>query len=119
MRILHRLKSDTHQDKESRYNPRVPRVGLRMQVAIVPCVEGAAPEEQIAWMRDLSRTGIGLVHDRPMWPGTFFLANFSKGTATLTAVYRVIHCAPEGETHFRIGAALERTLEGALENHAA
>src|SRR5215207_7538318 len=87
--ILASLKSDTSrprsQDKRSS-----PRVGVRMQATIIPCLPGEDAKPHVVWVRDLSVHGIGLVHNDSLPVGSYFLALFQrKAGERLTVLYTV------------------------------
>jgi hypothetical protein len=88
-----------------------PRVGLRMQIAIVPHTPGEPAKQQFVWLRDISVGGMGFLNSRPMTVGTFLLVCLPKGQKdTLTILYRVVRCVPISDKQFVIGVKLERVI---------
>ena len=108
--ILASLKSDSsrprQQDKRSS-----PRVGIRMQVTIVPCVQGQPATPHLVWVRDVSAHGMGLIHNEPLPIGSYFLALFQrKGGERLTVLYKVASCSRLSTQQTLIGAQIDRVI---------
>ena len=107
--IVTSLRSDAaHGQHEKR---RSPRVGLRMQVTVVPCVAGQPVKQQEMKIRDVSADGIGLIGTEPAKVGDYFLAVFRRATKeTLTVLYRVVNCRQHTDRQYAIGAKLDRVV---------
>ena len=108
--ILASLKSDSsrprQQDKRSS-----PRVGIRMQVTIVPCVQGQPATPHLVWVRDVSAHGMGLIHNQPLPIGSYFLALFQrKAGDRLTVLYKVASCSRLSTQQTLIGAQIDRVI---------
>jgi hypothetical protein len=108
--ILASLKSDSsrprQQDKRSS-----PRVGIRMQVTIVPCLQGVPVTPHLVWVRDVSAHGMGLIHHEPLPIGSYFLALFQrKGGERLTVLYKVASCSRLSTQQTLIGGQIDRVI---------
>src|SRR4051794_11245102 len=68
--IVEALRSDVSRERDKRT---APRVGLRAQVTILPPLGVRAPAQRVR-CRNLSASGIGLMHTREMRSGTEFVA---------------------------------------------
>jgi hypothetical protein len=86
-----------------------PRVGLRTQVLMSELSDKGhkpSPPEYVR-VRDLSPTGIGLMHNHRIPPGSQFVIRLPVATAhDLLAVYEVKHCKAVDMGMFGIGALL-------------
>jgi hypothetical protein len=60
--ILNTLKSDGRSSE----NRKCTRVGIRSRVKIVPLVNGSRCAPTFAWSRDISASGIGIIHSEPL-----------------------------------------------------
>jgi hypothetical protein len=108
--IVASLKSDStrprHHDKRSS-----PRVGVRMQATIIPCVTGQPARPHLVWVRDLSVHGIGLIYHDSLPIGSYFLAIFQrKGGEKLTVLYCVASCTRLSAQQTLIGARIDRVI---------
>jgi hypothetical protein len=105
--ILLGLKAD--KPKAGVERRRQPRLDVRGRILIIPnsaTAEGKAGEFE-AWVRDVSRGGIGLLAPRLMCAGDRFTAKFARpGGDVVTMEYVVSRCTklPTGE--FAVGARL-------------
>jgi hypothetical protein len=86
-----------------------PRVGLRSHLSIRPqLADGAAQKASKVWLRDLSPTGIGIVHSQLLEEGTEFVAEFPTfNHRKLSVLYSVAHCHPLSKSLFNIGGRLK------------
>jgi hypothetical protein len=103
--IISTLKSDPLSGRRG-----APRVGLRLMITIIPCNE-AEVTEQRAWLRDLSVSGMGFIHDRPLQVGAFLVVRFDRNTDEAIAVLvEVTRSKQVGPTSFEIGTRIERVV---------
>jgi len=103
--ILTSLRSDALAGRRS-----APRVGLRIQVTIIPCAD-AAVVEQTAWLRDLSVSGMGFVHSRPFPPGSFLVVKFQRTSGeTIAVLVEVMRTKKLGPTSYEVGTRIERMI---------
>lgn len=103
--IISSLKSDALHGRRA-----APRVGLRLQVTIIPCTETNV-KEQTAWLRDLSVSGMGFIHDRPMQVGSFLVVRFNRDAGEAIAVLVEVNRSKQvGPTSFEIGTRIERVV---------
>src|SRR5260221_5039039 len=103
--ILSSLRSDALAGRRG-----APRVGLRIQVTIIPCAEHDVVE-QVVWLRDLSVSGMGFVHSRPFPPGSFLVAKFQRDSGESIAVLvEVMRTKKLGPTSYEIGTRIERMI---------
>jgi hypothetical protein len=103
--IIQGLKSDRpgHGSFEKRANP---RVGLRAKITVYQGGDTTKPRE--VWVRDLSSSGIGIVHTEPIQAGTDFLVCFPlRATDHLWVFYRVMHCRSISPKLYFTGAKLK------------
>jgi hypothetical protein len=117
--IVAALRSDQSRQRQADKRT-APRVGLRMKLQIIPCIPTKTPQKLLLRIRDISGSGIGLLHSEPMLPGTFFLAGFLRGNGqSLMVLYRVVRCKSVGHRQFTIGATFERLITPEMLNQVA
>ena len=64
--IISSLKSDKQDRRRTS-----PRVGMRLQVPIIPCLDDAKQiKEQVVWLKDLSVSGMCFVHSKGLAVGS-------------------------------------------------
>jgi hypothetical protein len=107
--IISSLKSDTAGGRRNS-----PRVGMRLQVPIIPCLDHASQvKEQIVWLKDLSVTGMCFVHGRGMPIGSFFVARFAREKdEPLAVLLEVVRCKKLGPTSYEVGSKIDRVICG-------
>lgn len=106
--IVEALRSDSARDRDKRT---APRVGLRAQVTVLPAPGSRATVERIR-CRNLSASGIGLLHTRQIAAGTEFVVRLAA-TGLAAPVHIscvVVHCNKQGPDMFSIGARIIRVL---------
>ena len=82
---------------------RAPRVGLRAKVDMVTSPEHPATAQ--VWIRNISLSGVGLLHNRKLAAGDTIVLRFPTADRTLLSVpCEVIHCQSIPNQFFRIGA---------------
>lgn len=110
--IMESLRSDI-QGKRAFEKRGAPRVGLRSRGLIVAYEHEKLIGSPIpVWIRDLSITGIGLMHSRPLEPGAQFVAQFVRPTKPpLSVLYTVTHSKPLTRSIFSVGAKMEQVME--------
>ena len=82
---------------------RAPRVGLRAKVDMVTSPE--RPETAQVWIRNISLSGVGLLHCRKLAVGDTIVIRFPTADRKLLSVgCEVIHCQSIPNQFFRIGA---------------
>jgi hypothetical protein len=88
-----------------------PRVGMRLQIRITPCVETPPVRQYDAWLRDMSMSGICFVGPVDLPLGSYVVSQFARECATpLSILYEVVRCHKRAENLFEIGARIERVL---------
>ena len=103
--IISSLKSDALAGRRA-----APRVGLRLQVTLIPCTETNV-EEQTVWLRDLSVSGMGFIHNRPLQVGGFLVMRFPRDAGEAIALLvEVTRCRQVGPMSFEIGTRIERVV---------
>jgi hypothetical protein len=103
--IISTLKSDALSGRRA-----APRVGLRLPVTIIPCAETNV-REKTAWLRDLSVSGMGFIHDGPLPVGGFLVVRFDRDAGQALAILvEVTRCKQVGPTSFEIGTRIERVV---------
>ncbi len=90
-----------------------PRVWLAGRVTIIPCAPHRGRKADVAFMRDLSRGGVGLLTLTTLGRGEQFILYLppSAGHATWGILCIARHCRPDTGGLANIGAAFERILE--------
>jgi hypothetical protein len=108
--IISSLKSDAAGGRRNS-----PRVGMRLQVPIIPCLDDAAQvKEQVVWLKDLSVTGMCFVHGKGMPIGSFFVARFAREKdEPLAVLLEVVRCKKLGPTSYEVGSKIDRVISGA------
>jgi hypothetical protein len=87
-----------------------PRVGLRLQVTVIPCSEKNVVEENV-WLRDLSVSGMGFVHSHPYPEGSHLVARFHQaGDQCIAILVEVTRCKQVAPTTYEIGTKIERLI---------
>ena len=104
--IVQSLRSDA--GRRSNEKRAKPRVGVRGRVPIVTLTDDASQEEAFTvWVRDLSATGIGILHTKPLKPGCRFAACFARrDDQPLTLTYAVAYAKTAVKGLYTIGAHL-------------
>jgi hypothetical protein len=88
-----------------------PRVGFRLRIRIIPCVEAGPVKQYDAWLRDVSTGGMCFVGPVELAPGTFLVTQFARDEASpLTILYEVVRCQPRSKELFEVGARMDRVL---------
>jgi len=107
--IISSLKSDAAGGRRNS-----PRVGMRLQVPIIPCLDDANQvKEQVVWLKDLSITGMCFVHGKGMPIGSFFVARFAREKdEPLAVLLEVVRCKKLGATSYEVGAKIDRVISG-------
>jgi hypothetical protein len=104
--IVNSLKSDCgRRFNEKRHKP---RVGVRGRVQVVPIrPDGTIEAGFEVWVRDVSISGIGILHSKPMPRGAQFEAHFSRqDDVPLVLTYVVAHYKSVVKGLYTIGAHL-------------
>ena len=91
-----------------------PRVGMRLQVPIIPCLDDAKlVKEQVVWLKDLSVTGMCFVHGKGLAVGSFFVARFARERdEPLAVLLEVVRCKRLGPTSYEVGSKIDRVISG-------
>jgi hypothetical protein len=107
--IIASLKSDAAGGRRNS-----PRVGMRLQVPIIPCLDDARQvKEQVVWLKDLSITGMCFVHGSGMPIGSFFVARFAREKdEPLAVLLEVVRCKKLGATSYEVGSKIDRVISG-------
>ena len=115
--IVDALKSDSSLERDKRT---APRVGLRAQVMVMAAPGSRATTERVR-CRNLSASGIGLLHTRELRPGTEFVVCLAA-TGLAAPVHIsciVVHCHKQGSDLYSIGARIIRVLTSDEAAHLA
>jgi hypothetical protein len=106
--ICEALRSDSSRERDKRT---APRVGLRAMVTILPPLGVRAPAERMR-CRNLSASGVGLMHSKEMRSGTEFVVCLpAAGLARPVHIACVVvHCRKMSPELFSIGARILRVL---------
>src|SRR5689334_4746549 len=82
---------------------RAPRVGLRAKVDMVTSPERPATAQ--VWIRNISLSGVGLLHSRKLAVGDTIVLRFPTADRKLVSVpCEVIHCQSIPNQFYRVGA---------------
>ncbi|MDB5298752.1 MAG: hypothetical protein JWO87_415 [Phycisphaerales bacterium] len=107
--IITRLKSEKSRGRAVERR-RLARVGLRVQVILLPCRRDQQVPRDI-WLRDMSSEGIGFVFPEPLARGGYVLMGFpGGGKMQVQILYRIMRCHPLGQDQYSIGARFEREI---------
>jgi diguanylate cyclase len=107
--IITRLKSERGSGR-SVERRRLARVGLRVQVMLLPCRRDHHVPRDI-WLRDISAEGIGFVFPKPLDRDEYVLMGFpGGGKMQVQILYRVARCHPLGQDQFSVGARFDREI---------
>jgi hypothetical protein len=92
-----------------------PRVGLRAQVDVLlnPGAPGPPAPPVRMRVRDVSASGIGLLHNRELLAGTEFVVRLPSGRAeqaTVHIAYVVAHCRRAAIDTYTVGGRIVRVL---------
>lgn len=103
--VLATLKSDDAKDRNRR---RAPRVGLRARVMVLPMLTSDECSKPLAaWLRDLSRDGIGLLIDQPLNAGIKVRIVLPRQFGEVIRVeYLIMHCREVTRGRYAIGARM-------------
>jgi hypothetical protein len=93
-------------ESERRVAPRLPST---LRVSCYPAGSGVGDRRQ-ARVRNISRTGMGLVVDRRWDPGTTLILDLPVGEAPRPSRARVVHATAQPGGLFLIGCVLETPL---------
>jgi hypothetical protein len=82
---------------------RAPRIGLRAKVDMITSPQ--QPETAQVWVRNISLSGVGLLHSRKLGIGDTIVLRFPTADRKLLSVpCEVIHCQSIPNQFYRIGA---------------
>lgn len=105
LEVLRSLRSDELPQKLRRR--KLPRVGVRLRLVILPCgprLAGAAPRSVMVRLRDLSRRGMGFIHTEPLEIGRAFLIALEREAGgTVHLLGSVNRCRRIDERCYDIG----------------
>ena len=77
------------------------------RMAIYPRGRGGRIQPQAARLSDYSASGIGLVSNEPVEPGTRFAVRLVRPDGSkLALAFEVVYCRPAGKGSFQVGAKL-------------
>ena len=103
--IISSLKSDALSGRRA-----APRVGLRLPVTIIPCADHDVVEHTV-WLRDLSVSGMGFVHNQPLPIGSFLVVRFERdGGDSIAVLVEVTRSQQVAPTSHEIGTRIERMV---------
>jgi PilZ domain len=92
------------------------RIGLVGRATIIPCPQRCGRRPVSVAVRDLSSSGLGVIHTQRLDPGEQFILRMPSGTrgATATAVLcTVVHCQPLALGVYALGARFADVIESA------
>lgn len=93
------------------------RLSREGTIPLFPCARGALGREVRVGLRDLSASGIGVVHNKPLVRGSQFIICLSQpGGSTKSLLYTAVRCESSG-SHFHIGAELRAVLHIGDDHH--
>jgi hypothetical protein len=90
------------------------RIGLAGQAIIIPCPARCGRRPVSVAVRDLSSTGVGIIHTQRLEPGEQFILRLPQGThgaATATVLCTVVHCQPLALGVYALGARFADLIE--------
>lgn len=108
LEVLRSLRSDLLPQKLRRR--RLPRVGARLRLVILPCgprAAGIPPRAAMVRLRDLSRNGMGFIHTRPLMVGQAFLICLEREAGGIVHLLGTVNrCRPLDARHYDIGGTI-------------
>ena len=108
LEVLKSLRSDAPAGQMRRRQ--LPRVGVSLRLMILPCGEpaGSTAGPAVVRLRNLSRHGLGFVHNRPLSLGQSFVITLPREAGgSVQMLGRVERCRPlDGGGSYDIGAAI-------------
>lgn len=108
LEIVRSLRSDGLPQKLRRR--KLPRVGARLRLVILPCgprSAGIAPRAATVRLRDFSRNGMGFIHSEPLVNGQAFLICLEREAGgTVHLLGRVNRCRALDGRHYDIGGSI-------------
>ncbi len=106
--ILKGLRSDSHREKDKR---REPRVGMAGEVDFVTITELGKRVAGIAKVRDVSRSGIGLLFSHHIASHQRFVVQLESSSGEpIWLVCNAAHCRAVEGGHFSVGARILQLL---------
>jgi hypothetical protein len=119
--IVEGLKSDSHRDKDKR---REPRVGMAGEVEFVTMDETGRRVAGLVKVRDISRSGVGLLFNQQLTPQQRFVIQLASGNGEpIWLVCTTAYCRRVEMGRFSIGARIMQLLRAEqiqqIENKAA
>jgi hypothetical protein len=110
---LSRSLSDQPSDHLSAENRGDPRARLLGRAVIIPCTERCERKPVSVGVRDLSPTGVGVIHDQRLDQGDQFILRVpgQKQSAPPALLCTVMHCRVIGPAVFCLGASFAGRIE--------
>jgi hypothetical protein len=105
--VTNGLRADNSKERGKR---REPRVGISCEASVVSGLSEEFCKSQRIQVRDLSRTGVGLIMPQPMDPGQRFIIELFSDGGQFWMLCEAIYCRPMDKTVFKIGAKHTRVL---------
>ena len=108
LEVLRSLRSDAPAAGQMRRR-QLPRVGVSLRLLILPCGGSAdAGGPAVVRLRNLSRHGLGFVHNRPLALGQSFVITLPREAGgSVQMLGRVERCRPlDGGGSYDVGAAI-------------
>jgi hypothetical protein len=90
-----------------------PRVGLAGHLRVFPIRDAKLGESVQVRLRDVSDTGVGIIHESPLPVGTNFIARFlsgNAGTGELVLICTVVNCRRAASQLYAIGATFKKQI---------
>jgi hypothetical protein len=104
--IVGGLKGDNVAGRDKRIEP---RVGLRKKTTIIVGMSDNGADSQQVWVRDLSRSGIGILHNKTLKPNSEFVIKLIRREGDeVSIIYTVKYCKVAGPKQFSIGGVLKK-----------
>ena len=104
--IVGGLKGDNVAGRDKRIEP---RVGLRKRTTIMVGMSDTGADLHHVWVRDLSRSGIGILHSKTLKPNSDFAIKIPRRDGNdVTITYTVKYCKVAGPKQFSIGGVLKK-----------
>lgn len=109
--IVSDLRSKFADRRRSNERRAAPRVGLRAQIRLIPCRTGAPAKVLLAWVRDISPDGIGLILREALKPGILIVLSLpGSRSRTLDLLFHIVRCTPLSNGQFSVGASFRRLV---------
>lgn len=106
MQIIRSLRSEPNNRRKTELRS-APRVGMRERLLVIFHPEDQGSRAVETWVRDMSASGIGIIHSQAVPHGARFIVQFpARSGKRLSVLYSVAHCEQLASNLYSVGARL-------------